>query len=211
LRRPIHLRNCFKTWIFICMLLSRYFLLELFEDSQPKYEMKMTSFRDIAPCSLVEVGRRFRGAYCFNHLALIMDAVPIKRRFTTTRLHSAMSHNTFIFLLAAVRPWILTKCEIFVFKECIWSISTGKERKADLWKELTEHHGDKLSPLGFYKQVYRYSHFMPLHHVPLHRLYRSHPAGNLLAQITTWDSTVLWEEENSRKNTAALGTALFHY
>jgi hypothetical protein len=27
----------------------------------------MTAFWNIAPCSVVEVGRRFRGAYCFHH------------------------------------------------------------------------------------------------------------------------------------------------
>jgi hypothetical protein len=29
--------------------------------------MKMTVFWDVAPCSLVEVYLRFRGAYCFRH------------------------------------------------------------------------------------------------------------------------------------------------
>jgi hypothetical protein len=29
--------------------------------------MKMTSFWDTAPCSLVDVDRRFRGAYCLHH------------------------------------------------------------------------------------------------------------------------------------------------
>jgi hypothetical protein len=29
--------------------------------------MKMTAFWDIVPCSLVEVDRRFRGAYCLHH------------------------------------------------------------------------------------------------------------------------------------------------
>jgi hypothetical protein len=28
--------------------------------------MKMTVFWDVAPCSLVEVDRRFRGAYCLH-------------------------------------------------------------------------------------------------------------------------------------------------
>jgi hypothetical protein len=28
--------------------------------------MKVTAFRDIAPSSLVEVDRRFRGAYCLH-------------------------------------------------------------------------------------------------------------------------------------------------
>jgi hypothetical protein len=29
--------------------------------------MKITIFWDVAPCSLVEVYRRFRGAYCLDH------------------------------------------------------------------------------------------------------------------------------------------------
>jgi hypothetical protein len=29
--------------------------------------MNMTVFRDVAPCSLVEVYRRFRGAYCLHY------------------------------------------------------------------------------------------------------------------------------------------------
>jgi hypothetical protein len=29
--------------------------------------LKMTAFWDVAPCSVVEVGRRFRDAYCLHH------------------------------------------------------------------------------------------------------------------------------------------------
>jgi hypothetical protein len=29
--------------------------------------MKMAVFWDVAPCSLVEIGQRFRGAYCLHH------------------------------------------------------------------------------------------------------------------------------------------------
>jgi hypothetical protein len=56
--------------------------------------VKMTSFWDVPPCSLVEVYRRFRGA-CFLHLR------------ACTRLHCASSQMTVIFILAAVRTWIL--------------------------------------------------------------------------------------------------------
>jgi hypothetical protein len=31
--------------------------------------MKMTAVWDVAPCSLAEVVRRFRGAYCLHHQA----------------------------------------------------------------------------------------------------------------------------------------------
>jgi hypothetical protein len=35
--------------------------------------MKMTAFWDVAPCSLVLIERRFRGAYCLS--TLMMEAV----------------------------------------------------------------------------------------------------------------------------------------
>jgi hypothetical protein len=38
--------------------------------------MKMTAFSDIMPCSLIEVHRCFRDAYCLHHqVALMMEAV----------------------------------------------------------------------------------------------------------------------------------------
>jgi hypothetical protein len=33
----------------------------------------MTGFWDIAPCSLVEVDRRFRGVYCLHHLVGLLQ------------------------------------------------------------------------------------------------------------------------------------------
>jgi hypothetical protein len=29
--------------------------------------VKITAFWDVAPCSVVEIGRRFKGAYCLHH------------------------------------------------------------------------------------------------------------------------------------------------
>jgi hypothetical protein len=38
--------------------------------------VKMTAFWNVAPCSLVEIDRRFRGAYCLHHqIALVIEAV----------------------------------------------------------------------------------------------------------------------------------------
>jgi hypothetical protein len=34
--------------------------------------MKMTFFWDIAPCSLAEIDRRFRGSYCLHYTAIII-------------------------------------------------------------------------------------------------------------------------------------------
>jgi hypothetical protein len=39
--------------------------------------MKTTVFWDRAPCSLVEIDRRFRGVYCLHHQALIIEACRI--------------------------------------------------------------------------------------------------------------------------------------
>jgi hypothetical protein len=50
--------------------------------------MKMTVFWDVAPCSLVEVYRRFRGTYCLNHQG--------DDRSIPTRLHGAISQKTVI-------------------------------------------------------------------------------------------------------------------
>jgi hypothetical protein len=34
--------------------------------------MKIISFWDVASCSLVEIGRGFRGAYCLRHRSALM-------------------------------------------------------------------------------------------------------------------------------------------
>jgi hypothetical protein len=33
----------------------------------------MAVFWDVVPCSMVEIGRRFRGAYCFHHQSNIPE------------------------------------------------------------------------------------------------------------------------------------------
>jgi hypothetical protein len=43
-----------------------------------KIFMKMTAFWDVAPCCLVDVDRRFRGAYCLHHLSPL-TALPWQR------------------------------------------------------------------------------------------------------------------------------------
>jgi hypothetical protein len=56
--------------------------------------MKITVFWVVAPCSLVEVYWRYRGACCFHNQG--------------DRLHSATTQKTAIFTLAAVRTSDLT-------------------------------------------------------------------------------------------------------
>jgi hypothetical protein len=52
----------------------------------------MAVFWDVASCSLVEIGRRFKGAYC----------LPLNRQTISTRLHGATSQKTVIFNCTAV-------------------------------------------------------------------------------------------------------------
>jgi hypothetical protein len=53
---------------------------------------KITVVLDVAPCSLVEIDRRFRGVYCLHHQGAI-----------STRLHGATSQKTVIFIPVSVR------------------------------------------------------------------------------------------------------------
>jgi hypothetical protein len=64
--------------------------------------MKMTAVWDIALCILVEVDRRFTGAYCLHRYGDDhrpddggSDA-PLKRRSTSTRLHDSIFQNAVI-------------------------------------------------------------------------------------------------------------------
>jgi hypothetical protein len=52
--------------------------------------MTITTFSDVAPCSLVEIDQRFRGSYCIHHRGG-------ERRSISARLHGAISHKAVIF------------------------------------------------------------------------------------------------------------------
>jgi hypothetical protein len=54
--------------------------------------MKMTAFGDIAPCSLVEADRRFRGAYCLHR-----QGGWWRQYAPSTRPHDAISQKAVIF------------------------------------------------------------------------------------------------------------------
>jgi len=48
--------------------------------------MNMAVFWDVAVCSLIEIDRRFRGAYLLH--CNCYDEAPLKRRWTSSRLSS---------------------------------------------------------------------------------------------------------------------------
>jgi hypothetical protein len=48
--------------------------------------MRMAVFWDVAPCSLVEVDRRFRGTYCLHHQAVTTSDMLINSRWLSSGL-----------------------------------------------------------------------------------------------------------------------------
>jgi hypothetical protein len=67
-------------------------VLEKF-DSQIHYEigllMKMSAFSDIALCSLIEVDRRFRGAYCLHNVLSLLHETTRRHIQEGCLLHTA--------------------------------------------------------------------------------------------------------------------------
>jgi hypothetical protein len=45
---------------------------EVLNASIIRANVKMTVFWNVAPCNLVEIDRRFRGAYCLHHQGVTM-------------------------------------------------------------------------------------------------------------------------------------------
>jgi hypothetical protein len=75
--------------------------------------VKMTVLWNIAPCGLVEIDRRFRGAYCLHQGEVWSpwwwrQCASLKRRYTSTRLHGAVSQKGVVFIATALSTWSLT-------------------------------------------------------------------------------------------------------
>jgi hypothetical protein len=92
--------------------------------------MKMPAFWAVAPCSLVEVDRRFRGAYCLlQHRPEDRQYVPLKRRSTPTRLNGAISQWTVVFTAGTdyIRACSLycTHYQLSMFDLCVVTLCVG--------------------------------------------------------------------------------------
>jgi hypothetical protein len=86
-------------------------------------QVKMIALWDIVPCSLIEVHRYFRGAYCLQHKG------PLKRRSASTKLHGVISQKV-IFILEALTTWNCTNFDIVSsFKEL-----SSKKLNCIAWK-----------------------------------------------------------------------------
>jgi hypothetical protein len=66
--------------------------------------MKMSVLRTVASCSLVDIDRRFRGAYHSRHQRL-------KRLLWSRRLHGATSQKSVIFRSRFVQPPAARECQ----------------------------------------------------------------------------------------------------
>jgi hypothetical protein len=70
--------------------------------------MNITVFLNISSCSLVEIYRRFRGAFCFHHQD---DESPLKHCSISIRLHGAVSQKTVIFVYVFINMnYLLVIC-----------------------------------------------------------------------------------------------------
>jgi hypothetical protein len=88
--------------------------------------IKMAVFWDVAPCSLVDIDRRFRDAYClpwwWRHWA------PLKCRWVSTRLHVVTSQKSAVFIRSTVRTWNL------ICVSDVSGINNGDGQFRKLWK-----------------------------------------------------------------------------
>jgi hypothetical protein len=80
--------------------------------------MKTTVFCDIALCSLVEVYRRFRGAYCLGHEdALMVEAVSTSETsvnfYQTTRRNISEDIHCNTFSVIKEEPHLRTSAGLF--------------------------------------------------------------------------------------------------
>jgi hypothetical protein len=73
--------------------------------------MKMTDFWDTAPCSLVEIHRCFRGAYCLHH-----RVTPPSIR---ARPHGTISPKIIVFMLPVLSTSHLSQSWDWSFVDCL--------------------------------------------------------------------------------------------
>jgi hypothetical protein len=108
--------------------------------------LNTTVFWNVAPCSLVEIYRRFRGDYWVHRHPSPWwwrQQALLKRRSISTRLHGATSQKTVIFMLASLRTWNLTFCNL---PTTVWGSSSGVQGQVPtsvdtsetVWKERAQ-------------------------------------------------------------------------
>jgi hypothetical protein len=96
---------------------------------------KMTVFWDVAPCSFVEIDRRFRGAYCLQHQGSkhIWNVWNVSQFL---RDYTAQHPRRLIFILAAVRTWNLNRWTAFYSylpRICLYYHHSYRKRRYTKW------------------------------------------------------------------------------
>jgi hypothetical protein len=93
-----HSRNYHVLYYVVCLLSDERIRVTVLLNSVSFLKYENECLWVIGPFSLVETGRRFRGAYCLHHYEL--TALMIEAESTPfLRLHSATSQKTFTFSL----------------------------------------------------------------------------------------------------------------
>jgi hypothetical protein len=102
-----------------------------------KHEIKAKMFRDVAPCSLVNSDRRFRGAYCLHQASETSFSI----YQTIQRNIPEDSHLQTL----AVRTWNLINYQSMHFRSSVmWVLSTGSSASSFLGR--TRLHVAQISP-----------------------------------------------------------------
>jgi hypothetical protein len=74
--------------------------------------MKIVALWDIAPCSVIEVDRRFRGAYCLHCRFDVGGSTHLRNIGLLQQDNSTICQKAVIFKLAAMRTLKLTAARI---------------------------------------------------------------------------------------------------
>jgi hypothetical protein len=113
--------------------------------------MKMAVFWDVAPCSLVDTDRRFRGAYCLHHqglITLMMDAVSSSETlvniYQTTRSNFSEDSHLYKCLFLFVGPCVSAPKEFYGSRRnLVLEVYTAKCREKN----------DSFAPVIYTKEI----------------------------------------------------------
>jgi hypothetical protein len=118
---------------------------------------KMTVFWYVAPCSLLEIDRRFRGAYCFHHqgdkIALMIEAVNTSKTlanlYETTRCNIPEDGNFHTRRHENLKSHLVRKLSLYLIcaKPDAWAHSLPFWRKKNVERVLKRN--DRLKDVIF--------------------------------------------------------------
>jgi hypothetical protein len=104
--------------------------------------MKMTAFWDIAPCSLIEVDRHFRGAYCLHHqgddIRDYTTQYP-RRLFIVLMMEAVRTYEASVNLHEPTRRNIPEGCHLIALMiEAVRTYETSVNLQEPTWRNIPE-------------------------------------------------------------------------